>query len=609
FESLPVAIFSSPVNPDYDTTWISGDVKKITGFENDEYVSENDFWRKRLHPEDKERVLNAYKNFPPNGEMILEYRWRCKDGQYHWFYDRAILLENESKQEYLGVIVDITERKQAEETLRQSESNLKKAQRFAHIGSWLWNIKTNELEWSDEMYHIFGVNKETFSGVLSDAIAQSIHPDDRYKVEQSNLSVINEAKPIPVEYRVIWPDGSEHVVWAEAGELILDETGHPSFLSGTVQDITSRKHAEETLRASEERYRELFNSMIDGFALHETICDENGKPVDYRFLEVNPAYERLTGLQAADLIGKTVLEVLPKTESYWMEVYGSVALTGRPAFFENYSGEFGRYFEVSAYRPQPGQIAIIMVDITERKRAEEDIHQRVTDLELLYESGLALSQLLDPKEIGQKILKLLKEKLGWHYAIIRLCHPQDDRLELLAFNQLALKTETERHSIEERLNRPISRSGDGLSGWAMQQSQTIRSGDVRNDPHYIETYPGIRSGLYTPMKLGERMIGVICIESEQPDAFSEADERLITTLANQAASAFENARLFDETHQRVTDLELLYESGLALSQLLNPKEIGQKILELLEEKLGLNHTRIRLYHPQDDRLELLAFNQ
>ncbi len=88
------------------------------------------------------------------------------------------------------------------------------------------------------------------------------------------------------------------------------------------------------LAQSEERYRKLFDTMTEGFAIHEIICDDQGRPCDYRFLQVNPAFERLTGLKAADLVGRTLYEVLPQSESLWVERYGSVALTGQPAHFE-----------------------------------------------------------------------------------------------------------------------------------------------------------------------------------------------------------------------------------------------------------------------------------
>jgi PAS domain S-box-containing protein len=133
-ESLPVAIYSSPINPDCDTRWISGDIKEITGFEKEQYLGENDFWRIRLHPDDKENVLNAFLNFPSNGELILEYRWKCKDGHYRWFMDRSVLRGSGSSREFLGAIVDITDRKKAEETVRQNEEKYRMLLEFASDG-------------------------------------------------------------------------------------------------------------------------------------------------------------------------------------------------------------------------------------------------------------------------------------------------------------------------------------------------------------------------------------------------------------------------------------------------------------------------------------------
>ena len=123
-ESLPIAIYTSPFDPEIDTSWISGNVRKITGFEIEEYLSANDFWHNRLHREDKKRVLQAFSNIPDHGETILEYRWKCKDGQYRWFQDRSVLLENESRREYLGVIADITEIKHAQEEINVLNAEL-----------------------------------------------------------------------------------------------------------------------------------------------------------------------------------------------------------------------------------------------------------------------------------------------------------------------------------------------------------------------------------------------------------------------------------------------------------------------------------------------------
>ncbi|MEJ2725736.1 MAG: MASE3 domain-containing protein, partial [Deltaproteobacteria bacterium] len=130
------------------------------------------------------------------------------------------------------------------------------------------------------------------------------------------------------------------------------------------------KQSEEALRESEERYRLLFSEMISGFALHKIILDEEGKPKDYLFLNVNPAFERITGLKAEEIIGKSVLEVLPQTESSWIKTYGEVALNGKPIRFENYSRELDKHFEAFAFSPKKGQFAVTFSDVTERKKGE-----------------------------------------------------------------------------------------------------------------------------------------------------------------------------------------------------------------------------------------------
>ncbi len=123
-------------------------------------------------------------------------------------------------------------------------------------------------------------------------------------------------------------------------------------LEQRVKELESELFVRDTtgLGNMEIRYQMLFNEMLDGYALHEIIWDAKRNPVNYRFLSLNPAFECLTGLKAEDMVGKTALEVLPSTEHRWIETFGRVVLTDEPTYFENYSKELDKHFEIKAFR-------------------------------------------------------------------------------------------------------------------------------------------------------------------------------------------------------------------------------------------------------------------
>ena len=181
-----------------------------------------------------------------------------------------------------------------------------------------------------------------------------------------------------------------------------DADGSPLILEMGI-DITERKRAEAALQElnetldqrvatrtaelheSEARYRSLFSSMAEGFGLQEIILDAEGRPCDYRFLELNDAFGKLTGLSPEQAIGRTVREVLPDVEPFWIETYGRVALTGEPVHFEAFSSALGRHYAVSAYRPAENQFACTFLDITERRALEEALRVEANERAILEE--------------------------------------------------------------------------------------------------------------------------------------------------------------------------------------------------------------------------------
>jgi PAS domain S-box-containing protein len=162
-------------------------------------------------------------------------------------------------------------------------------------------------------------------------------------------------------------DGNEYVI-ADAGAPIKDERGNTIGVVLVFRDVTAERQLEQ-------RYQLLFDHMLDGFVLHEILLDKTGKPVDYRFLAVNPAFERMTGLKAQDILGRTVREVVPNIEEYWIETYGRVALTGEPTVFESYNKQLDKFFRVSAFRPAAGQFACIFEDITQARRIQQALSE------------------------------------------------------------------------------------------------------------------------------------------------------------------------------------------------------------------------------------------
>jgi len=216
-------------------------------------------------------------------------------------------------------------------------------------------------------------------------------------------------------------------------EPIRNKDGKITGVGIATVDLTGIMLAEQAVIESEKQYHSLFEGMTEGFAVHEIIYDENGRPCDYRFLDINPAFERLTGLKRELVIGKTYHEVLPSEGDRWVNIYGKVVLSGESVQFEEYSPTLNKYYEVFAYRCAPNQFAVLFLDLTERKQMEDELRINLTKYSVLFESlplGVTVSdqngQIIESNREASYLLGLSDEEQkqrhigGEQWKIIRL---------------------------------------------------------------------------------------------------------------------------------------------------------------------------------------------
>ena len=251
-------------NPDGTIRYMAPSCKRITGYSPDEFMKRPSLIREIILPIDRgtwDQHFRESRRGVPSQE--IQFRIRTQDGQTRWI-EHACQSVRGPHGEFLGFRVsnrDVTERKLAEEAGRKKDQSLAEAQRIAHLGNWHWNIETNELAWSDEVYRIFGLLPQEF-GATYDAFLESVHPEDREAVKEAvNRSLADPSVYYRVEHRVVRPDGSERIVH-EQGEVTFDDGGRAIRMIGTVLDITERKEAEEMLQRSQEELRLLSAQLL-----------------------------------------------------------------------------------------------------------------------------------------------------------------------------------------------------------------------------------------------------------------------------------------------------------------------------------------------------------
>jgi PAS domain S-box-containing protein len=186
-----------------------------------------------------------------------EYLQRHKDGTVFWAdTDASPVLDNNGYPcGMIGITRDITERKQMEKELRKRKNMLDEAQHIARLGDWQWNIVTNKLLWSEEIYRIFGLEASSFNNTF-EAFLKAVHSDDQYDVEMAVCKSLYKNEPYNITHRIVLPDRTERVV-QEKGKVIFNIRGEPIEMIGTIHDITDLKRAEEELKKHKNQLEEM----------------------------------------------------------------------------------------------------------------------------------------------------------------------------------------------------------------------------------------------------------------------------------------------------------------------------------------------------------------
>ncbi len=494
------------------------------------------------------------------------------------------------------------QRKKAEDDLRESRQRLELALTGGDLAFWDLIVSTGETIRSPRYYEILGYEPGEISSTYPNTL-QNIHPDDSSKTaELLAAHIAGKTAFYEAEFRAKTKSGDWKWVVVRGQAVERDANGNATRVVGTFRDVTSRKQSEDSLRESERRYRVLFEQMMLGFALHEIVCDEKGKPVDYRFIDINPAFEKQTGLQRDQVIGKLVTEILPGIEPRWVDRYGQVALTGEPIQFEDYNFVLGKYYDVRAFSPAHGRFAVMFNDISDRRNAENLIQANNALLRL---SAQASSR----KAFIKQTTKLLQEWIGCSGVGIRILEESGmipyaeyaglsqefwQKENLLAVNKdqcICIRVITQE---PEPQDKPYM-TGEG-SFFINDSQKFIQSLSEQEKSHFRGTCIefGYKSIAATPIKFKGKVLGAIHYVDERENLVPLRTVHFVETIAGVIGEAFYKFAVEEELKRNYEALRLantynrsLLEASLDPLVAINPDGKISDVNEATEKATGI----------------------
>ncbi len=360
-------------------------------------------------------------------------------------------------------------------------------------------------------------------------------------------------------------DPSEQQLW------LLD------VLSRQAADLIERMQYKEKFRENEEKYQALFEYMNEGFFLAELIYDDKGNPIDYVYLDANPAFEDVLGLKKKEILGKSRSETL-LFPSFWIDIFGKVALTGQSTIFQGFSEGLNRHFMIKVFSPKLGQFACLIQDITENKRAENRIKWDKEKAEILYEVTEKLLLSNNPQEIVQELCIRVMKFLKCHTFFNYLIDEQETKLHLNACEGIPIETakEIEWLDLGVAVCGCVARDGCRIVAEKIQSTPDDRTNLVKSF--------GIRAYACHPLMYQNKVIGTLSFGTKSKDTFDSDELDLMKAVANQVSIAM----------NRITaEKKLIEQQQLIINAENEKRQALEKTLEMKDEFLSLISHELR----------------
>jgi PAS domain S-box-containing protein len=392
---------------------------ELAGISEVEVLSEG--WVKALHPEDRQRVFTEWNHtVVDHVPFKTECRFQRYDGKVTWLLALAEA-ELDTKGEvigYVGAITDISERKQIEVALKESESLLEKAQQLTQIGHWKLNPATGEIQGSDELFRIFGLSREE---ATLDSFVEVVHPEDREMDVAAIQRSIEFGESWNIEHRLICCDGKEK--WVHAiGEAITDETAKVVELLGTIQDITQQRMVENEIEQSRANFEAMFESIPDAIVYADS---------DRNIRMINRSTVEMFGYNESELTGNQTRMLYASTEDFvhqGQKRFSPDSKTNSTPYEITYKRKDGTQFQgetlstpvKSSAGEVLGYLGIIR-DVSERTHVEAILRSLAAG-----SSGLEFESFMD------EVLERLTELYGCQYALVAKLQPDGEHVQTLA---------------------------------------------------------------------------------------------------------------------------------------------------------------------------------